>query len=56
MNLIEWFIDKSEHSNFKELDKQRNYPQPVLIQDDINSNNTDDKIDPSSENIYEGER
>lgn len=56
MNLLDWFIDHSNHSDFKDLEKPENCPQPVLIQDEIDSNNTDDELNPSKENIYEGAR
>ena len=56
MKLLDWFIDHSNHSDFKDLKKPENCPQPVLIQDEIDSNNTDGELDPLKENIYEGAR
>ena len=56
MNLLDWFICHSNHSDFVDLEKPDNCPQPVLIQDEIESNNTDDEIDPLKENLYEGAR
>ena len=56
MNLLDWFIYHSNHSDFKDLKKPENYSQPVLIQDEIDSNNTDDELDPLEGNLYEGAR
>ena len=51
-NLLHWFITKSGHSGFRDLKVPKEFPRPVFVADDPNSNNTDETVDPQGGNYY----
>ena len=53
-NLLHWFITKSGHSGFRDLKVPKEFPRPVFVADDPNSNNTDETVDPQAEKQFIG--
>ena len=52
--LAVWFIEKSQHPGFKDLDIPEQCPQPILIGKEETANNTDSSVNPSVEDKFEG--
>ena len=54
MDILSWFIQKSGHSAFKDLEVPDTVPAPVVIEDSSSINNTDCEVNPSVENRFSG--
>jgi len=54
MDILSWFIQKSGHSAFKDLQVPDTVPAPGVIEDSSSINNTDCEVNPSVENRVSG--
>ena len=54
MDLLNWFITKSGHSGYKDMELPENFPTPVFIEDAETENNVDKSIRPDIEETYTG--
>ena len=56
LNILRWFIEESGHPAFANMMLPENCPEPVVIEDVANQNNTDEEIDSEKESQFTGGR
>ena len=52
--ISKWFIEESGHAGFQNVPIPENCPQPILIKDKENHNNTDAQLNTCVENTIDG--
>ena len=54
IDILTWFITESGHPAFRNISIPEECPQPIYVEDEETTNNTDDPIDPDLEKTFEG--
>ncbi|KAL7432030.1 hypothetical protein ACHAXM_002882, partial [Skeletonema potamos] len=54
MELLEWFVTESGHPAYANVTPPSECPQPVVMEDEENANNTDKEMDPEVEHTFAG--
>ena len=54
MDILNYFITKSGHSGYEKMSTPSEFPSPVFVEDTESENNTDESVDPTVENSFQG--